>query len=414
MTATFAGIVLAWVSGVFAATGGIVQDAPSGRGAPTPTRAFSNDQLEQIVAPIALYPDSVLMQICMAATYPIEVVQAARWVAGNSALEGDALEAALKQKNWDPSVKSLCSLPDVLKRMNDNLDWTQDLGDAFLGQQSELLDAVQRMRKKAVDAGSLKTSDEEKVTVDENDIVVIEPTDPETIYVPVYYPTAVYGGWAYPRWYYPTLYAAPPPGARAFYFTAGVAWGAAWGGCRWGWGHSEVDIDVNRYNNFVKNTDLDWTRNRIEGGVSDRAAWRHDPVHRGGVNYRDRATAERYGAALGSTRVSREQARGFAPSDWGAGGAGRVERPGEVGRVERPAGTRETLGSGARPETRGSSAARASGTRPSADGTRERWSAMSGSQNPSFDRAARSRGSESLGGASRAGGVRFGRGGRRR
>jgi len=140
--------------------------------------AFSAEQLEQIVAPIALYPDALLAQILMGSTYPLEIVEAARWMAKNPKLTGDKLEAALKEHTWDPSVKSLCGFQDVLKRMSDNLDWTQDLGDAFLGQKSALMDAVQGMRRKAYEAGNLKSSKELTVTEEADQIIVIQQADP--------------------------------------------------------------------------------------------------------------------------------------------------------------------------------------------------------------------------------------------
>jgi hypothetical protein len=150
---------------------------------PTPTTAtpttvappaFASDRLEQLAAPIALYPDALVAQILMASTYPLEIVEASRWVEKNPALTGVALEEALKQNEWDPSVKALCGFPTVLKRMNDNLAWTKDLGDAFLGQKAELMDTIQKMRRKALEAGNLKTNEQQQV-VQDNGKVVIEP-----------------------------------------------------------------------------------------------------------------------------------------------------------------------------------------------------------------------------------------------
>jgi len=200
---------------------------------------FSAEQLEQIVAPIALYADSLLAHVLMASTYPLEVVSAARWRQKNPKLTGDALEKALQSQTWDPSVKSLCTFPDVLARMNENLDWMKDLGDAFLGQQSELMEAVQRMRHKAKEAGTLESSKEQTVTEGEGDTIIIQPADPEVIYVPTDYPSSVYGGWGYPTWYYPPMYAPPPAGGLWFGFSVGVIWGSAWGDCDWG--HDEVN-----------------------------------------------------------------------------------------------------------------------------------------------------------------------------
>ena len=164
---------------------------------------FSNEQLEQIVAPIALYPDSLLTQVMMGSTYPLEIVEADRWVKQNKSLKGSALDSALKDKSWDPSVKSLCTVPDVLAKMSENLDWTQDLGDAFLGQKTQLMDSVQRMRGKAYEAGNLKTTEQQVVTQQPDKIIVIEQASPQVVYVPSYSPTVVYGAWSYPTYYYP-------------------------------------------------------------------------------------------------------------------------------------------------------------------------------------------------------------------
>lgn len=386
-------------------TGPIAGQEATAPAPPTPVQgeAFGSEQLEQIVAPIALYPDALLAQILMAATYPLEVVEAARWVQKNPKVTGDKLEAALRDQTWDPSVKSLCGFPDVVKRMSDNLDWTQDLGDAFLGQQAELMDAVQHMRRKAYDAGNLKSSKELTVTEQADKIIVIEQAQPEVIYVPTYYPTAIYGSWGYPYWYYPPLYPPPPAGGFFWGFTAGVVWGAAiWGGCGWGWGHTEIDIDIDKQNNFIDRTEVDHRRQEVKdrAGTSDRAAnraggkqgWKHDPTHRKGVGYKDGKTAQKFGGGPGQSRVSSNQARGYA--ERGSTGA----RPGvstrDAGRA--PAASRTTP----------SASTRTSG---------QRSSSFSGSRSPSLDRASSSRGSTSRGsmgsrGVSRGGG---GRGGRR-
>jgi hypothetical protein len=168
------------------------------------TQAQSEDvtltkaQLEQLVAPIALYPDSLLTQVLMASTYPLEIVQAARWATNNSKLTGKALEDALQKQSWDPSIKSIVAVPDVLKMMNEKLEWTETLGNAFLAQQGELMAAVQDLRARADASGSLKTTPQQKVskqtTSSGQAAVIIEPADPEVIYVPAYDPGLVYGG----------------------------------------------------------------------------------------------------------------------------------------------------------------------------------------------------------------------------
>ena len=201
-----------------------------------------------MVAPIALYPDSLVSQILMASTYPLEVVEAARWVKANKTLKGDALTAALEQQTWDPSIKSLVNFPQVLAMMNQKLDLTQRLGDAFLAQHKDVLDAIQQLRAKAQAQGNLKTTKEQTVLVEQpaaqttvveqpaaqTTVIKIEPANPQVVYVPTYNPTVVYGAWLYPAYppyaYYPPGYVAT---TAAFSFAAGVALSAAWG---YAWG----------------------------------------------------------------------------------------------------------------------------------------------------------------------------------
>jgi hypothetical protein len=257
------------------------------------TEGFSKEQLEQLVAPIALYADSLLVQMMMAATYPLEVVEAERFMTANPGMKGAALENELKAQDWDPSVKGLCTVPEVLKKMSENLDWTQDLGDAFLGQKDELLDTVQRMRAKAKESGNLETTEQQVVTVTEEKIIVVQSPSPEVVYVPSYSPTVVYGGWAYPSYYYPPMYPYYPPGAGLISFGIGVAVGGAiWGHWGHGVGHHDVNIDVDRYNNFNRNTNIN--HNDIRGGDragntnragntsrgGGQAGWNHDASHR--------------------------------------------------------------------------------------------------------------------------------------
>jgi hypothetical protein len=275
------------------------------------SQPFKPEELEQIVAPIALYPDALLAQVLMASTYPLEIVQAARWSKEHPQVKGDAVSMEMEKQTWDPSVKSLVAFPDVLVMMNEKLDWTQKLGDAFLAQQKELMDAVQRLRAKAKEAGNLKSSKEQTVRTEAApagaataQIIVIEQS-PEIVYVPTYNPTVVYGPWPYPAYppyyYYPPGYAA---GTAFFSFTAGViVGGALWGNCNWG--HSDIDINVNNYNNFNRN---EFNRNEINNGK-----WKHSPEHRQGVGYRDSATQQKYGrGSSGQAVQSREQFRGHA------------------------------------------------------------------------------------------------------
>ncbi len=173
---------------------------------------FSKQQLDQMLAPIALYPDDLLTNVLMASTYPLDVVQAARWrkEGANSKLKGDKLAKALEAKDWDPSIKALVQFPDVLESMSEKLEWTQKLGDAFLAQQDEVMDQIQYLRNKADDTGHLKSSKQQTVTKEANDVIVIEPASSDVVYVPVYEPSVVYGPWWYPE--YPPYY-WPYPGA---------------------------------------------------------------------------------------------------------------------------------------------------------------------------------------------------------
>jgi hypothetical protein len=304
-------------------------------------------QLEQLVAPIALYPDALVSQILMASTYPLEVVAAARWVQANPRVSRKALEDAMQKQSWDPSVKALTAVPQTLQMMNDKLDWTRDLGDAFLAQQADVLQAVQRLRQRADDAGNLKTTEQQKViktaraeaappsagtpsapterapqsSVAPADIYTIESVNPDEYYVPVYDPGVVYGAWPYPD--YAPFYWYPPGwvGGRVFAFGAGVAVGAAiWGGIDWR--RNRVDINVNRYNSF----------NRTN--IANRN-WTHNPAHRGAVPYRDRNVAQQFGKP--GHAAAREGYRGTAEAGrreiarQGAGNRGHDGGPSKLG-----------------------------------------------------------------------------------
>src|ERR1043165_4864780 len=194
------------------------------------------DQLDSLVAPIALYPDPLLAQALAASTYPLEIIQLQRWLEKNKKLKDKELADAVAKQPWDPSVQALAALPEVVKRLGDEIQWTTDLGNAFLAQQSDVMDAVQRMRKKAQDKGTLTTTEQQKVetrVVESKSVIVIEQANPQVIYVPSYDPVVVYGPAYYP---YPPIY-YPPAGyyaaGAAISFGFGVMMGAAWGG---GWG----------------------------------------------------------------------------------------------------------------------------------------------------------------------------------
>ncbi len=269
---------------------------------PSAAKAFSQEELDQLLAPVALYPDALLAQVLMASTYPIEIVSAERWVKANPGLKDKALEDALQGQPWDPSVKSLAVFPQVLTMMSEKLDWTQKLGDAFLAQQKEVMATAQALRAKASAQGALKDTNEQKVVTEvENNttVIKIEPTNPEVVYVPTYNPTVVYGAWPYPA--YPPYYYYPPgyvAGGALLGFTAGViVGGALWGNCNWRGG--DVNVNVNRYNNF--------NRTNISNGN-----WNHNASHRGAVPYRDKGVAQQYGRGQSADAASRDAFRGRA------------------------------------------------------------------------------------------------------
>jgi hypothetical protein len=254
---------------------------PSGQ--PPPGRTlYVPAQLDQMVAPIALYPDDLLGQILMAATYPLEVVQADRWLqdSQNASLQGSSLAQALQAQPWDPSVKSLVPYPQLLSMMDSNLDWTEALGDAFLAQQSDVMDSVQRLRKRAQAAGTLSSNSQETVT-DSDQAVEIASPNPTVEYVPVYNPQVAYGDWPYPD--YPPEYFYVP-GYDAGAFIAYPVLAPYWGWDRWDWRHHHIDIDNGGAG-----------RPPGEGrGRQQPVPWHHDPSHRGGVPYRDPATRTRF------------------------------------------------------------------------------------------------------------------------
>lgn len=307
MSPTLTRLAALLVSVGLALPGGVSaqQPAPAAPPAQAPAggqKTFSQEQLDQIMAPIALYPDPLLAQILMASTYPLEIVEAARWSKANPNVKDKALEDAMQQQPWDPSVKSLTAFPQVLAMMNEKLDWTQQLGDAFLAQQQDVMKTVQGLRKKAHDQGNLTSSKEQTVVVEKVEtetIIKVEPADPQVVYVPTYNPTVIYGAWPYPA--YPPYYYYPPgyvAGTAFWSFTAGVIVGSAlWGNCNWGRG--DVNINVNRYNNF--------NRTNINNNN-----WNHNVEHRKGVAYRDQGTAQRYDRGQSRDAASREQFRGRA------------------------------------------------------------------------------------------------------
>jgi hypothetical protein len=322
----------------------LAQEQPPAAGEEKP-KLKSADQLDSLVAPIALYPDPLLAQCLAASTYPLEIVQAQRWMKANPKLTGEKLTKEAAKQPWDASVQAMVAFPQALKLLDDNVQWTTDLGNAFLDQQSDVMDAIQRMRKKAKDGGKLETTKEQKIevkTVEQKTIIEIQPSDPQVIYVPSYQPTVVYGAapvYAYP----PVVYPPPPAGyvaaTAAVSFGVGVMMGAMWSGCchgGYGWGASwggNNNITIN--NNF--NTRYGYNNvNNIQGGNRANVgngnrngnSWQHNPSHRGAVPYNNRSTAQRFGGAArdsagGTQRFDRGgQARNTGVADRGSNNRG--------------------------------------------------------------------------------------------
>jgi len=247
--------------------------------------AFSVEQLDALLAPVALYPDALLAPVLMAATFPVQVVEAARWAddPANRSLSGDALTRALVPKSWDPSVKSLVPLPQVLVMMNSNLEWLQQLGYAMTVQQGQVWDSVQRLRRQAQAAGQCQTTAQQVVRT-EGQIIVIEPAQPNVVYVPAYNPTVVYGSWPYAA--YPPVYLPPPP---AYYpgtaLLAGLAFGAGvaitaglWGWARPNWGYGNTYVNVHNYNSInVHRTQINNSVWRPAGPPPGRGGYRPPP-----------------------------------------------------------------------------------------------------------------------------------------
>jgi Protein of unknown function (DUF3300) len=373
-----------------------------------------NDQLDSLVAPIALYPDPLLAQVLAASTYPLEIIQLQQWLQQHKDLKDKALADAVQKQDWDPSVQAMAPLPDALKQLAENLKWTTDLGNAFLAQQADVMDAVQRMREKAKDAGNLKSTEQQKVetkVVESKSVVVIEQANPQVVYVPSYNPTVVYGPPVYP--YPPITY--PPPGyyaaGMAISFGIGLAMGAAWGGgwgygCGWG---SNNNITINHNNNFVSNSN----RTNINNRSSTRTGggnWQHNPQHRGGAPYSNRSTANRYGGTARGDSVGDRQAN--ARQNQGQRNQGQRDDRQRDSNPDRGSGGRQQAGT----TDRGSGGADRVGNRqvPNTPSGSNK-SAFSGGSRGTSGSAARTssqRGSSSMGGS--RGGSRGGGGGRRR
>ncbi|OOG27190.1 hypothetical protein B1C78_04210 [Thioalkalivibrio denitrificans] len=253
--------------------------------------AFTEGELARMLAPIALYPDALLSQILMASTYPLEVVEAARWSRDNPHLEGSDAVDAVEDMDWDPSVKSLVAFPRILARMNEDLAWTRNLGDAFLLQEEQVADVIQDLRQRAYEAGHLESSEHIRV-VREPEVIYIESAHPRVVYVPYYRPTVVYGGWWWPA--YAPVYWYPPAG---YSLSIGITWvsGAPVS-------HSFFFSTFNWHTRHVV-VIRHYDRHRHVGRVHhSKHRWRHDPWHRRGVAYRHKSVQERYTGRVHSDR----------------------------------------------------------------------------------------------------------------
>jgi len=255
---------------------------------------FSEAELDQMMAPIALYPDSLLAQILMASTYPADVADAVKWSKDNPKQEGDAAVKAVQSKSWDPSVMALVAFPQVLAMAGDKPDWVQGVGDAFLADSDQVMDTVQKLRKKAKDAGNLETTKQQKVVVEQpsstETIIIIEPVNPQIVYVPAYNPVVIYGVWWWPH--YTPYYYRPVGYGFGSAVVAGIGFGigvgitnSLWGNCNWG--HGDIDIDINRHNNININS------NKIDASRKN-TSWNHNSNNRRGVPYKDKGSRQKF------------------------------------------------------------------------------------------------------------------------
>ena len=415
----------------FAPLAAHAQTAPAATAKTAPTAAATEqllkaEEIDGLVAPIALYPDALLSLVLMASTYPLEVVQADRWAKENKSLKGDQLKAAVDKQAWDDSVKSLAATPDVLDMMSKKLEWTKKLGDAVLAQEADVMDAVQRLRSKADTNKKLASNKQQKVTKRQDhgkNIIIIESADPETVYVPYYDPAVVYGSWPYPS--YPPYYFPPPPYLGYGLLTAGIAFGAGYALGRWNSGNYwNGSVNWNNNNINVSRPDRPDRPDRPGAdrpGGGDR--WQHKPEHRQGVRYNNSQVRDKFGNTdLRNSAQNRMDFRGRDGSqvlrpDAGGGNLGdRGNRPSAGTPAQRPAGGQgpgagQRPSAGQRPAGGGAERPRAA-QRPSGGGN-----ALGdrGSGGAAFAQAARGRASVGAGGGgfSRGGGGGFsgGRGG---
>lgn len=345
--------------------------APQG---PPPQQAqlLSPDQLNNLVAPVALYPDNLLSQVLVASTYPLEIVEASQWLQQNRNLQGQQLVDAARQMNWDPSIQALVVFPDVLNRLASDAQWTTALGNAFLAQQADVMNAVQNLRAEARASGKLNSGPQQTVTTQTQDgqsAIDIMPANPQEIYVPQYNPDYVWG--PPPYGYYPPLYYPPVDYGFGFYpgiylggFFGGLGWGLGWGG--WGWGCNWFGGGIltnafffNHYGYHGGWGHGGWGGHEFAGsGGFHGGAWAHNAEHRGGVPYNNQGVANRFGGtyARGGSYSRAGQTGGFARS----GAASGFARNGQAGGFNRSGAATGRFGSsgaaGARSLAQGSGA----------------------------------------------------------
>src|SRR6188472_3560682 len=333
----------------------------------TPT--IPPEQLDSLVAPIALYPDAMLAQTLAASTYPLEVMQLDQWMDKNKNLKDKALVDAVAKQPWDPSVQSMAAFPDVVQRMAENIQWMTDVGNAFLAQQKDVMDAVQRMRAKAQGTGNLKTGSEQKVETKTSQsgqqVIVVEQANPEAVYVPSYDPAVVYGPAPAEYPYYPYSYSGYQPG-RALAWGSAIAVGGVWANNNWGncnW--DDGNVTINNNNNFNKN----YNKNVNKTGTGQGNGWQHNPQHRGNAPYANKQTANKYGGKTaggagkpgGPGGAGGVGGAGKPGGPGGAGGVGGAGKPGGPGGAGGAGGAGKPGGAGGAGKAGGGSAAKASG-----------------------------------------------------
>jgi uncharacterized membrane protein YgcG len=280
------------------------------RAATQQPQTYSQEELDRLLAPIALYPDTLLSQVLMASTYPLEVVEADRWLKKNQSLTGDLLDTALQKKSWDVSVKSLCHFPSVLAMMSEKLDLTNELGNAFLDQQDQVMNTIQGLRTKAQELGNLSSTDNMKVTSQEG-AITIEPTTPEVVYVPTYDSCYVYGPWWYPACAPPWFWYPEIVAGAGFFFGPAIFMGPLDFWCGFRWHQHQIFVNVNK--TFAVHRS---SITRMHGGIE---SWAHNPVHRRGIAYHNSETAQRFGQTERPGVSARRSFRGFSPEGRVAG-----------------------------------------------------------------------------------------------